>query len=182
MGNKQESTRDKAMQWWNCLASLQKTQICDTNTDLIGYIRRWETLTKHEIQMLYDKCFMTQEQPKGIKERYVVYPSIPDGDIYTQSILITKGFDAIGQKVEFQRGEHETIWNIITFGRYRSNLIYNPEYRIKLVPIQVGNNVTDFGWSYETSFEKSPAYVKFKDCLKGLIKSVINKKLEETIK
>lgn len=41
------------MQWWNSLASLRKTQICDTNTELVGHVRRWETLTGSEIEMLY---------------------------------------------------------------------------------------------------------------------------------
>jgi len=47
--------REIAMNWWNNLAALQKTQICDTNTELVGSIRRWETLTGREIQMLYNK-------------------------------------------------------------------------------------------------------------------------------
>lgn len=44
----------EAMQWWNGLSSLRKTQICDTNTELVGSVRRWETLTGREIEMLYD--------------------------------------------------------------------------------------------------------------------------------
>ena len=47
--------RETAMNWWNNLSSLGKTQICDTNTELVGNIRRWETLTGREIQMLYNK-------------------------------------------------------------------------------------------------------------------------------
>lgn len=47
--------RETAMNWWNNLAALQKTQICDTNTELIGSVRRWETLTGREIEMLYNK-------------------------------------------------------------------------------------------------------------------------------
>lgn len=46
--------RSEAMSWWNSLASLRKTQICDTNTELVGHVRRWETLTGSEIEMLYD--------------------------------------------------------------------------------------------------------------------------------
>lgn len=49
--------RTKAMQWWSGLSSLRKTQICETNKELVGSIRRWETLTGREIEMLYDdKC------------------------------------------------------------------------------------------------------------------------------
>lgn len=42
------------MKWWNGLSSAQKTQICDTNTELVGFVRRWETLTGSEIEMIFD--------------------------------------------------------------------------------------------------------------------------------
>jgi hypothetical protein len=46
--------RLSAMEWWNGLASLRKTQLCDTNTELVGSVRRWETLTGREVQMIYE--------------------------------------------------------------------------------------------------------------------------------
>ena len=46
--------RRSAMEWWNGLASLRKTQLCDTNTELVGSVRRWETLTGREVQMIYE--------------------------------------------------------------------------------------------------------------------------------
>jgi hypothetical protein len=46
--------RKESMQWWNELSSLRKTQICDTNTKLVGSVRRWETLTGREIEILYN--------------------------------------------------------------------------------------------------------------------------------
>lgn len=46
--------RRSAIAWWNGLASLRKTQLCDTNTELVGKVRRWETLTGREIQMIYE--------------------------------------------------------------------------------------------------------------------------------
>lgn len=46
--------RQEAMKWWNNLSSGYKTQICDTNTELVGSVRRWETLTGREIEMLFD--------------------------------------------------------------------------------------------------------------------------------
>jgi len=56
------SKRKEAMQWWNGLSSLLKTQICDTNTELVGSVRRWETLTGREIEMLYDdECLSDAE-------------------------------------------------------------------------------------------------------------------------
>lgn len=51
------TNRKEAMKWWQSLSSLQKTQICDINTDLIGHVRRWETLTGREIELIYeDEC------------------------------------------------------------------------------------------------------------------------------
>ena len=47
--------REAALQGWETLSSLRKTQICDTNIDLIGYIRRHETLTGREIEKLWRK-------------------------------------------------------------------------------------------------------------------------------
>jgi hypothetical protein len=43
-----------AMEWWNTLGSLGRTRMCDIHTELVGSIRRWETLTGSEIQMLYE--------------------------------------------------------------------------------------------------------------------------------
>lgn len=47
--------RQRALKWWRNLASLRKTQICDTNTELVGNVRRWETLSEFEIVLLYDR-------------------------------------------------------------------------------------------------------------------------------
>ena len=44
--------RSHSMQWWDNLSSATKTQICDTNTELLGVARRWETLTGCEIENL----------------------------------------------------------------------------------------------------------------------------------
>ena len=49
--------RETAMSWWNDLSSLAKTQLCDVNTNLVGSVRRWETLTGREIQMIYEKGY-----------------------------------------------------------------------------------------------------------------------------
>lgn len=43
-----------AMKWWNTLSSAGRTRMCDIHTELVGSIRRWETLTGREIQMLYE--------------------------------------------------------------------------------------------------------------------------------
>lgn len=46
--------REEAIKWWEQLSPLRKTQICDTNTKFLGSVRRWETLSVLEIEMLYD--------------------------------------------------------------------------------------------------------------------------------
>lgn len=46
--------RQTAMQWWNTLSSAGRTRRCDINTDIVGSVRRWETLTGMEIQKLYE--------------------------------------------------------------------------------------------------------------------------------
>ena len=48
------SVRHSAMEWWNTLSSAGRTRVCDIHTKLVGNIRRWETLTGREIQMLYE--------------------------------------------------------------------------------------------------------------------------------
>jgi hypothetical protein len=46
--------RKTAMTWWNSLASLRKTQLCDTNPEIVGHVRRHETLTGSEIEKIYN--------------------------------------------------------------------------------------------------------------------------------
>jgi hypothetical protein len=53
--SKEMFKRASAMSWWNTLSSLRKTQLCDTNTDLVGSIRRWETLTGREVENIWEK-------------------------------------------------------------------------------------------------------------------------------
>jgi len=48
------NVRHSAMGWWNTLSNAGKTRMCDIHTELMGSIRRWETLTGREIQMLYE--------------------------------------------------------------------------------------------------------------------------------
>lgn len=46
-----------AMFWWNNLSSLAKTQMCDTHTEILFGVRRWETLSGSEIEKIYNcKC------------------------------------------------------------------------------------------------------------------------------
>jgi hypothetical protein len=69
--------RKDAMQWWKELSSLSKTRLCDLNTETLFGVRRWETLTGREIEILYDDEFRndveiivknkgTQRSPFGI--------------------------------------------------------------------------------------------------------------------
>lgn len=46
------------MNWWNKLSSLEKYKICEDNTELVGSIRKWETLTGREIEIIYNDFFV----------------------------------------------------------------------------------------------------------------------------
>ena len=46
--------RHSAMKWWNTLSSAGRTRMCDIHTELVGNIRRWETLTEREVQIIYE--------------------------------------------------------------------------------------------------------------------------------
>lgn len=60
------------LEWWDNLSSAQKTQICDINTELIGKGCRWERLTYHQVELLFDaemelnlRIFNSETQNKG---------------------------------------------------------------------------------------------------------------------
>lgn len=48
-----EKIRTLAMQWFNPLSSAEKTRLVDTNPELFGGVRRWETLTGSEIENIF---------------------------------------------------------------------------------------------------------------------------------
>ena len=56
------------LEWWDSLSSAQKTQICDTNTELLGGIRRWENLTVNQIMSLFK--ILKDEAHRNIKIVY----------------------------------------------------------------------------------------------------------------
>lgn len=66
------TTLKQAIQWFNSLPSLRKTQLCDTNTDIVGSVRRWETLTGSEIKEIFLKENKTTENIylNRLKEQY----------------------------------------------------------------------------------------------------------------
>lgn len=47
--------RQKAIEWWNEISSAGRTRMCDIYTELVGSIRRWETLTGREIELIYNE-------------------------------------------------------------------------------------------------------------------------------
>lgn len=55
MNEKEQQTRRDAISWWDGLSSASKTQLCDTNTEMLHGIRRWETLTGREIHQLWEE-------------------------------------------------------------------------------------------------------------------------------
>ncbi len=60
-----KTTREQALEWFNSKASLEKTRLCDTNTEIVGKVRRWETLTGREIEMLYLSEHPTETESKA---------------------------------------------------------------------------------------------------------------------
>lgn len=62
-----KTTREQALEWFNSKASLEKTRLCDTNTEIVGKVRRWETLTGREIEQIYLSEHPTQPE-QTIKE------------------------------------------------------------------------------------------------------------------
>lgn len=47
------SDRQIAMTWFNNKASLEKTRLCDNYTEIVGKVRRYETLTGSEIEKIW---------------------------------------------------------------------------------------------------------------------------------
>jgi len=60
-----KTTRELAIGWFNSKASLEKTRLCDTNTEIVGTVRRWETLTGREIELIYLSEHPTETESKG---------------------------------------------------------------------------------------------------------------------
>ena len=66
-----KTTREQALEWFNSKASLEKTRLCDTNTEIVGKVRRWETLTGREIEQIYLSEHPTQPE-QTIKEEWQI--------------------------------------------------------------------------------------------------------------
>ena len=64
-----KTTREQALEWFNSKASLEKTRLCDTNTEIVGKVRRWETLTGREIELIYLSEHPTQ--PEQTDDTYI---------------------------------------------------------------------------------------------------------------
>ena len=65
MNTDNKTTRELAIGWFNSKASLEKTRLCDTNTEIVGTVRRWETLTGREIELIYLSEHPTETESKG---------------------------------------------------------------------------------------------------------------------
>ena len=50
-----ENTRELAIGWWNSLALLRKTELCNSYPQYLGYERNFETLTGREIELIWTK-------------------------------------------------------------------------------------------------------------------------------
>mgnify|MGYP000393759538 CR=1 FL=1 len=71
MNTDNKTTRELAIGWFNSKASLEKTRLCDTNTEIVGTVRRWETLTGREIEQIYLSEHPTQPE-QTIKEEWQI--------------------------------------------------------------------------------------------------------------
>jgi len=69
MNTDNKTTRELAIGWFNSKASLEKTRLCDTNTEIVGTVRRWETLTGREIEQIYLSEHPTQ--PEQTDDTYI---------------------------------------------------------------------------------------------------------------
>ena len=67
MNTDNKTTRELAIGWFNSKASLEKTRLCDTNTEIVGTVRRWETLTGREIELIYLSEHPTETETKKEK-------------------------------------------------------------------------------------------------------------------
>jgi hypothetical protein len=65
MNTDNKTTRELAIGWFNSKASLEKTRLCDTNTEIVGTVRRWETLTGREIELIYLSEHPTETESKA---------------------------------------------------------------------------------------------------------------------
>lgn len=62
--SKDQSKRQEAMYWWNHLSSESKTILCRWYTELLHGVRKWESLTGREIEILYN---MEHKKEKGLE-------------------------------------------------------------------------------------------------------------------
>lgn len=74
MNTDNKTTRELAIGWFNSKASLEKTRLCDTNTEIVGTVRRWETLTGREIETIYlsEHTTETESKKEEHKEGYIL--------------------------------------------------------------------------------------------------------------
>jgi len=50
-----KTDREQSLEWFNSKSSLEKTRLTDTNTELVGNVRRYESLTGREIELIWKK-------------------------------------------------------------------------------------------------------------------------------
>jgi hypothetical protein len=50
-----KTDREQSLEWFNSKSSLEKTRLTDTNTELVRNVRRYESLTGREIELIWKK-------------------------------------------------------------------------------------------------------------------------------
>lgn len=94
----EKSDREKAIEWWNDHSKLQQTQLCDTNTEIVGNIRRRETLTGSEIEQIWRK-----ETQQKIEEKKQV-----DFGLLQRTVQMVSNYNNI-EEIEFTKKENDNL-------------------------------------------------------------------------
>jgi hypothetical protein len=101
-----ENIRISSMTWWNGLSSGGRTKMCDLYTELVGSVRRWESLTSSEIQKIYESekennmnnIIKTENKKENKKENSPEYKKcilqwdLPGGYKKGDTVILIDGF------------------------------------------------------------------------------------------
>lgn len=100
MEQETKTTRSLAIEWFNSFSSLGKTALCDNHTEIIGEVRRWETLTGREIEHIYlsenpqtetEDVFKTKSYQQEPKVEDVQVRGLPDKlDVHSTGLFPMK--------------------------------------------------------------------------------------------
>ena len=116
-----KTTRELAIGWFNSKASLEKTRLCDTNTEIVGTVRRWETLTGREIELIYLSEHPTQPEQTIKEETEEAYIDKLEREIFKMQSQISKQDIAMEELKEENKLLREALEIIITSPEWIKN-------------------------------------------------------------